>query len=450
MNGGPREVGERARPRWVWVPVFVAGAMVAGLASCGSQSEPWGAGAEEYLARLHETNGASYSAVMQFYTDDVEVDMRAPFDYRGVGRSGIAGVMRERDPWNRMAITADELPYLSLDGAVDPVWEHLDDVFGTAPLHEAPIYTVTDAGISSIVFTGSAQAGVGYEGASMEVMAPLVEQWVTAWATGDQDAVRALYADGAKLVDSVVGVRLDGADQISAAAAAATADGGLPGATLHEIPEGGGPAFYQSGRDSESLTHAVGLGDRRVLLLAVDESQGCPGDVAVVMWADENQLITREERFHRVDSVRRCFDTDSLAPGWWDSVTVPVTSTGSLQVRGQEIVLWNGSPEREELLRWALQQFADAGVPPPGVTSVFFAGEVADPWAEYGLDRVLDAALPLTAPGCPAEGCATWPAQARAGALQSLAAAWAGDVQRGSALRHFALAHDLEWFSALG
>lgn len=429
--------------------MVVAGALVAGLAACGSQSEPWGAGAQEYLGRLHEAYGESYTSVMQFYTRDVEIDMRGPLGYEGSGRAGIAHAMRERDPANRMVVTADELPYLSLDGAVDPVREHVDDAYGWARLDEAPIYTVTDAGISSMIFTGSAEAGVAFRDLAREVSDPVVMGWVTSWATQDSDGVRTRYAQDAVLVDSVAQVRLEGADQIAAAAAATAAGGALPGATLHEIPDGGGPGYYANGSDSDGT---LILGDRRVLLLSVDESGGCPGDVAVAQWIDDSELITREERFHRVDSVRECLDVGSLAPGWWDSLTAPdprLVSTGSLQVGGREIMLWNGSPERERLLSGALQQLADAGLPPPEMTSVLFAAQVADPWAEYGLDRMMDVALPATARGCPAEGCATWPVQARASALESLAGSWVADVRRGSAVRAFAAGHDLEWFSVL-
>ena len=449
MNGEPRKAGERARSRWAWAPGVMAGVLALGLAACGSQSEPWGAGAEEYLGRLHEAYGQSYTSVMQFYTRDVEIDMRSPLGYEGTGRGGIAHAMRERDSANRMVITVDELPYLSLDGAVDPVREHVDDAYGWPRLDEANVYTVTDGGISSMIFTGAVEAWVAFRDGSREVSDPIVMSWLTSWATQDADAVRAKYADDAVLVDSVAQVRLEGADQIAGAAAATAAGGGLPGATLHEIPNGGGPAYYGHGSDSDTTPV---FGDRRVLLLSVGDSGGCPGDVAVAQWIDDSDLITREERFHRVDSVRECMDVGSLAPGWWESLTTPdprLVSTGSLQVGGQEIVLWTGSPEREELLRGALQQFADAGLPPPEVTSVLFAAEVADPWAEYGLDRMMDAALPLTAQGCPAVGCDTWPAEARAAALQSLAGSWVADLRRGPALSAFAAGHDLEWSSVL-
>ncbi len=430
----------------MWAPVLVAGALVAGVGGCGCQSEPWGAGAQEYLDRLHEAYGSSYTSVMQFYTDDVEIDMRAPLGYEGTGRVGIAHAMRDRDPANRMVVTADELPYLSLDGAVDPVREHLDDVYGGPRLDEAPIYTVTDAGISSMIFTGSVEAWVAFKGGSREVSDPIINGWVSSWATQDADAVRARYAEDSVLVDSVAQVRLEGVDQIAAAAAATAAGGGLPGATLHEVPDGGGPAQYGNGDDSDVY------GDRRVYLLRVDESGGCPGDVAVAQWLDDSGLITREERFHRVDSVRECMDVGSLAPGWWESLTTPdprLVSTGSLPVGGQQIMLWNGSPERDELLRASLQRFADAGVPPPEPTSAVFLPGVEDPWTEYGLDRAWDVALPRTAEGCSAQGCAEWPAQARAAALQSLAVSWVADVRRGSAVGDFAAGHDLEWVSVL-
>ena len=167
----------------------------------------------------------------------------------------------------------------------------------------------------------------------------------------------------------------------------------------------------------------------------------------VALWLDGEGRITREERYHRVDSVRSCLDTQDLPSGWWESLTRPAAQvTGTVAVAGNEVTVWNGTPEREALLRWALQRFADAGLPAPAPTSVMFLPPVADPWTTYGFEPgAPDLVLPSTAEGCDAEGCQEWPAPERAFALTELARRWAASAAALDRLADFAEARGLEW-----
>ena len=73
--------------------------------------------------------------------------------------------------------------------------------------------------------------------------------------------------------------------------------------------------------------------------------------------------------------------------GWWQALPPRAAQvTGSVAIEGDEVTVWNGTPEREALLRWALQRFADAGLPAPAPTSVTFLPPVADPWTTYGFE----------------------------------------------------------------
>ena len=121
--------------------------------------------------------------------------------------------------------------------------------------------------------------------------------------------------------------------------------------------------------------------------------------------------ITREERYHRVDSVRSCLDTQDLPSGWWETLSPRAARvTGTVTVAGNEVIVWNGTPQREALLGWALQRFADAGLPAPAPTSVTFLPPVADPWTAYGFEPgAPDLVLPSTSEGCDPEGCDVWP-----------------------------------------
>jgi hypothetical protein len=236
-------------------------------------------------------------------------------------------------------------------------------------------------------------------------MEAIANDYLAAWAGPDAAALEALYTEQAQLRDSLAGLQLVGRDRLAEAAAAAPQGGGLAGATLRDIPEAGGPALYINGPQSRRPDQI----DRLVLLLDVPGDEDCPGQVGVVLWLDADQRIIREERFHRVDAWRRCADQDQLTSGWWDSVITPnpraFTRTGEVIVNGQRVALWSGTPQREQLLRWALQQFSDAGLPPPIPTSVTFAPFDDDPWGTHGFVKgAPDLVMPDSAGACPPTG----------------------------------------------
>jgi hypothetical protein len=226
--------------------------------------------------------------------------------------------------------------------------------------------------------------------------------------------------------------------QIDDAAAAGRAPLGLRGASLREIPDGEGPAVYVVPDQPLPLV---------VLLLDLPGEGACQPHVGAALWLDDEGRIAREERYHRVDSVRACIDTQDLPGGWWQSLARPAAHvTGTVAVAGNEVTVWTGTPEREALLRWALQRFADAGLPAPAPTSVTFLPPVADPWTAYDFDRgASDLVLPSTAEGCDAEGCQQWPATERAFALTELARWWTASAASIDRLSDFAQARGLEW-----
>ena len=190
-----------------------------------------------------------------------------------------------------------------------------------------------------------------------------------------------LYAAGAVLRDTLHEVSLTGS-QISDAAAAGDAPLGLRGASLREIPDGEGPAVYAQHNAYEADQPL----DMVVLLLDLPGEGACQPHVGVVLWLDDEGRVTREERYHRVDSVRACLDTKALPRGWWQSQTRRAQVTGTVAVAGNEVTVWNGTPQPEALLRWGVERFADAGLPAPAPTSVMFLPPVADPWTTYGFD----------------------------------------------------------------
>ena len=190
----------------------------------------------------------------------------------------------------------------------------------------------------------------------------------------------------------------------------------------------------------------------------------CPGSVAVVLWLDTAKRITREERLHRIDSVRRCSAPDERPSGWWDSIrpptTQPITRTGTLHPGAHDIAIWNGDPRIDRIIDWAQERFAQLGLPPPEPTSVTFLPPVdGDRWDEFGFLTGADApdlGLPFTADEACPDGPCRWPTKVRAATLHEFAHLYlAPSVYGGlpsyevpwslTRVKEFLDAHDLTW-----
>lgn len=422
---------------------LVVGALAAGLVACGPADGEWATEAEVYADALNDAYAAGPTNVAQFFTEDAIVDWRSIADYQGTGRGGVAQALREDR--GAIPLEVDEPVYLSREGAVRPVW----DPETATELHTAPVFFVSPQGVAEEIWAGSARSGEAYVGLPQADMEAIAQRYLDAWAGRDGATVEALYTGEAVLRDSLAGLELSGRAQIADAVESPPEEGGLPGATLRVIPEQGGPAIYING----PWSHRPDEVDRMVLLLDVTGDGDCPGQVGVALWLDAGQRITREERFHRVDAWRRCADDGQLPTGWWDEVRIPdpraFTRTGQIGVGQRVIELWNGTPQREQLVRWGLRQFTDAGLVPPALTSVTFVPFDGDPWATYGfLPGGADLIMPATAEACPQQGCDLWPADQRAAALTGLARRWLVESAPRGAMAQFAGAHDLAWTEA--
>lgn len=439
MGGGGSIVGIA-----VSVAIAVAGS------GCTPQPDQWASGAQEYVDALHTAHATGFTNVAQFYAEEATVDDQVPDTFRGSGRAVIAQWKRDywqpdpgagRNPADTTQQTSDEIPYVSTRGLLDPSWIHADPYV----IRGAYDYEVGPAGITSHTWLAARHTADHHLGVFTTAVDPLADAYLAAWGGQDPAAAAALYAPGAVLEDSVLGIRLSGPGPIATAARTPPGQGGLPGATLHEIIDDFGPAVYvhvggPSGND------VIGLG----LLLGVPGEGGCTWAIGARIALDDDGLITREERFHRIDSARTCIGVGSLPSGWWDTVRTPdpqaFTPTGTITMDAGRTTLWNSTPQREKLLRWALQRFTAAALPPLTLTSVTFAAPVADPWTEYGfMPGALDVVLPSTADGCPAEGCDEWPESSRSQALASLSGAWLADRAQEASLAEFSQRHGLSW-----
>jgi hypothetical protein len=416
------------------VAVCLAGSLV----GCGGPEADWGAEAEQYFAGIHESWSSGFANLGTFFAAEATIDTRTLTDEGPVpGRIAGVAILREYAGDDFRAF-ADEPVYLSADGAIDPSrW--VDEIF-TVP--QAPVYEFAGtSGATRMTWTGSEQGGVEIVGLRPEPVDRVVADYLRTWTEPGQQSP-GLYAADAVLRDTLHEVSLRGS-QISDAAAAGDTPLGLRGASLREIPGGQGPAVYAQHNPwvpEQPL-------DMVVLLLDLPGDDACQPHVGAALWLDPEGRITREERYHRVDSVRSCLDTKDLPSGWWQSLPPPAAQvTGTVAVAGNEVTVWNGTPQREALLRWALQRFADAGMPAPAPTSVTFLPPVADPWTTYGFEPgTPNLVLPSTAEGCEEDGCDAWPTVERVFTLTELARSWAASLTSWTRLSAFAQAHGLDW-----
>jgi hypothetical protein len=409
------------------------------LTGCTSPEAEWGAEAEHYFADMHSSWRSGFANLGTFFAPDATIDTHTlTCKPLAAGRAQGLADLREEFGFGGLEVSADEPPYLSADGAIDPSRFYPSGL--TVP--QAPVYEFAGtSGATRMNWTATAQSGQAIVGLRPEPVDRVIADYLRMW-TGEGQPSPGLYAGDAMLRDTLHEVSLTGS-RINDAAAAGDVPFGLRGASLREVPAKGGPAVYALHNpcvDDQPL-HMV------VLLLDLPGEGDCEPHVGAVLWLDAQGRITREERYHRVDSVRSCLDTQPLPSAWWEVLSPRAARvTGTVAVGGDEIIVWNGTPQREALLGWALQRFADAGLPAPAPTSVTFLPPVADPWTAYGFEPgAPDLVLPSTAEGCDAEGCDAWPTAERVFALTELARFWAASDTSWTRLNVFAAARGLDW-----
>jgi hypothetical protein len=193
----------------------------------------------------------------------------------------------------------------------------------------------------------------------------LVRTYRALWSGAEAVTAQHLYTPDARVVDAVTGLSLRGASGVASYLAASRADG-TRWLRPTSIPGTSSPAVYLDHRDPTAADHLA-------LVVEVDEGGGCPGRLAVLLTLDEGR-IARERRFHDVADARRC--EAELPGGWWDHLREPPRLdevTARLRVDGQTVTIRGSTPALDGLVRWALERFPLAGLPPPQVTSVTFA-----------------------------------------------------------------------------
>lgn len=331
--------------------------------------------AEKWFAAYHDALRQGVFNIGSFYAVDAHVDLTSlgmPLTntredaLKAIGRAFISFPDRAQEPGDL---------YVSGSGAVEaaPIKEPSVDANRLVAIDE---FDAT--GLAAQTFAKSELAwrdGSSDDPRTLEVHI-LARDWATAWSHGSADAVGRLYAPNAVLTDDLMGVRAESGDEVGALAATRTGSGGLPRATIDQLPGLSGPAVFVVASTGFDYTEPM---QSMVMLVTADGGEGCPGHMAVVLDLDEQGRIARETRYHRIDTLSRCVGEASGDPSttrWWDSISIPAAvtkiQTNVLTLNGEDVVMFNSTPALEEVFVWAANRFAEAGLAPPIVTEVAF------------------------------------------------------------------------------
>jgi hypothetical protein len=335
--------------------------------------ELWGEGAIRWVQAVREAFDRGIPEVLRFVAPDIVQDMGLTTSGHAEGRQEYGSLA-----YSLFGPTMDEVTWG--DAYVDVAGLLVEERLGFPDVrHDFLHWEIGVPGLASRETHALAVQDIEVmqgKPEDVEAARAIAQAYLHAWSTADPDAVGVLYAPEATVGDSVLEVELAGRDAIEGQADRLRSGGSPAILSLDAIEGGGGPAihfYYPKGFES-LLRNEFEI----VLAYTADDGTSCPGKVAVSLKVSEG-LIEKERRFHEVESLRRCFDTDRLPEGWWAGLRPPPpledVVTGTVEAGGQGIEIHNGTPALERLVRWAVGRFQVAGLPAPPVASVAFNRE---------------------------------------------------------------------------
>ncbi|HSJ71485.1 MAG TPA: hypothetical protein VLA29_07580 [Acidimicrobiia bacterium] len=340
--------------------------LVVALTSCTTASdarnpEVWGDESVAYFDRLSEAYLANDSyGVLDFYTPDAAIEM-----WRGDNRGGWP--IPELLTWNSsdLGLTVESV-HLSGSGALNLVLWPTNGRRGA---------------VESVIEDGRITREVAYEtggslGRSLRAQFTTVSTYegfqttyASAWSVDERTAVEALYAPGAVVHDSLVGITNADVETLI------DSGGGIvwDPATVSQVDDGGA-GFEDRALFLGPAEYGVDPG-RAVGVFKVTDSTGCEQQVAI-RWTLEGGAIVEEVRYREIESFRTCSQA-SLPEGWWTGLSLPPPSdqvvTGTLTTpSGREIDVHNGTTALEDLLVWGLGRYQSAGLAEPRMDAVTF------------------------------------------------------------------------------
>lgn len=401
-----------------------AAALCAALLAACASPEPaadttaWGDAAEVYFETLAEAyTDNDFYGVLDFYAPGAEVDMwRA--DNRG--GSSIPELLR----WNSADLGHEVQGVYLADGEALTLvrWPQSGDDGAVVAKIEDGLIT------GETVYDLSASLGRSLR-AAPDVLATYDElalRYASAWSSSEDTAVGELYGPAATLRDPLSsGAAADRAAILEIPRSARWTL--LPASETTELPAADSPRAVYLGPAAYGTDPLRAIG-----IYSVVDAAGCERQIAV-RWLLEADVVVEEQRYHEVESARRC-SAAALPRGWWSALDLPVPSdqivTGVVvTAEGQDIAIHNGTPLLEELLTWGLQRFSDAGLAAPQLDRVTFSPSRS---CEARSGRVLDDGTTRTlyvcmyeSEACDAtEACSMPTTSARVAVLHELGHAW--------------------------
>ncbi|MBT8217582.1 MAG: hypothetical protein KJO17_12085 [Acidimicrobiia bacterium] len=386
--------------------VLAAGCSTTDRVGAGS----WGEEAVAYFAAWTDaySRNDTYS-VLDFYTPDATIE-----DRTGVFRDARPSV-RTVLQGNTATLTRELVGvFVGADEALALVlWPDFEPEHGMVHATMSAPYIATEIISQDVAsLTRSLRVSPDVAAHYKAVVAGAADHWSGGAATG-------IYSADAEAIDALSGAVLD------KAGTSATGVTWVP-ATLDNVGAAGEPALFLDprvyGADPE---RAIGVFD-------VADADGCTFRMAL-RWEMADGLVQREYHYPEPESYRTCHATGRV-DGWWTDLTPPgprdQVETGVVATAtGAEISIRNGTSELDELVRWGLRQYREAGLGEPRVDTVTFeptrrcegvAGRVIAAGGARDLVLCIDVGdlCPVSAP------CDAVALRPRVGMLHELAHAW--------------------------
>lgn len=390
----------------------------------------WASEAEAWVAASHEALQEGIPNTLQF------LDEEFVFEDRTGGRE-----LRSRDDFIEYAMgtlgptdpSRSRAQFLSAEGM-------LDQYYWMTPVPADFLDRVELNGgvIKTVVNSGSVASARMYapNRRDLTIIEAMADDYVALWNNGG-DAT-AIYARDARIEDTLLGLSLQGIDDITSA----VGTGGWPDLPPFRIPdlpwqpEGEGDRELPGGRAIYIAPSDVrpALPDEVRMVLRVDNGFGCPGLMAVSLTWD-GEKIQSERRYHEIDSVRRCMDPGLLRTGWWQGIEIPEPIRMEETVpmiwpeRDVRVVIYNGSVGMVRFVRWGLERFEASVLPMPKIGSVTFLTNETKCRGLSGFYSAENGGAKITlchrvADVCEDTLCRTWARGPRTTLLHELAHAW--------------------------
>lgn len=413
------------------VVLVVAVLMLAGCGDPVGAEDPSDPGstmstAQRWFAARDEAQRQGVENLVSFYDPDVVLDYRALGHPTAVGRQAALELLHAGwDPHSRQSPPSGPL-FVSGEGAL-----RLEGIRRSRSQDEQDAMVVYSIAANGITSETAASSLVEWRRAlpadsRTHAAAGLVGDYLSAWSSGSGEAISDLYAEGAQVLDLLGPTTAVGRAEIETLVASSDSVTLMRSVRRVDLPDFGGPATFVSGA-TWPMDVPV---DAVTLLLDPDSPDACPGHLAIVLTLDPGGAIIREDRYHRVDDLFRCATPASLPSAWWDGLDVPDPvpniRTGTLTLGGNDIEVYNGTDQLEELLAWGFTRYEAADLNAPRISRVTSHNGWSD-MCRGARGLILNDAVVLCFQGTSlwcTEGCTRWEPVAKAVLLHELAHAW--------------------------